>query len=991
MAPPAAKPIGLSISSWLMLVHGLGSLLLLSKLLAEWIRLQRLRASGSRLSTRQARLFEEIGRRFRFVRQPQLLVSNSVSAPISFGCLRPTVVMPESVIAQDDFAKIAIAHELAHLSRYDSWFNWIQNLLLAIWWYNPMLWVLNGQIRKVREDCCDDIVLVSGLVTDCQYSDSLVEIAKLSSKDDYSDRLQTAFSMAQHPLEKRLLRIMNSGLPRARRLSWLGVLAVVVLCALCLPGLRIVFAEGGFSQPTNNLESEYQVEPAMKNASAEIITPDPDETMVLTFPEDFEIGSLEVMDLPEPSTNLPGYLSFTWDGKVVGPAVGKVTVRRESRLGIKINGEKQLEKLDHLVGKPIAVLELTKPTISTDLLTRLEKLDSLQEIHLWKCTIDPEIDVSKLNGLPKLKEIHWYQDGGDLVARQQLAVWAAKSKQLQNLYGGNGAWLEVDAIKAFAQHPNPLFLQVEFDDNANEKIQALAKIPKLVGLDLAVKENVEPDFHQYLRQLQQLNIANWNEGDLTSSLMDGLIEMPALKRLRFQGKVKPTNEFIQRLPELKSLQQIGFNRSLPREQKKLLSEAMMRMPSLRSLPTITKPSGELLMELAKRSDITSLDIEGLGNQATVEQLVELIEANRELEILGLNEIVFSEKLVATICDLKVLNHLDLTVQDFEPELFTPLKKLASLESMFLQVNGAVGDLSVLASLPNLKSIQVWVESFDSGLWQFVGDCPKLELFDILTGVSDDQLAQWVAKNPSLRKVGLGQDMVMTDAGVKKFAQCDHLESLSLGGDISKDAVMSLRRLPNLASLSVWSDELSSGDRQELKEAFKDLRHLDLRDHYPSIGKRTRGDDGFLRSTPDEGRAKLDALEGQGFQELLKDSLSPEIQKQLKGRVVMVQFWGTWCGARLNPGYQRLHDLYHKKGFEVLGIHTKARKETCEDYLKKHPNPWPNIIDDDGSLVDRFAVGGFPTMFIFDRDGKLQVASAHRFGLADAIETLLERD
>ena len=105
---------------------------------------------------------------------------------------------------------------------------------------------------------------------------------------------------------------------------------------------------------------------------------------------------------------------------------------------------------------------------------------------------------------------------------------------------------------------------------------------------------------------------------------------------------------------------------------------------------------------------------------------------------------------------------------------------------------------------------------------------------------------------------------------------------------------------------------------------------------------------------------------------------------------MVDFWGTWCGPCLmmNPEFELLHELYHEKGFEVLAIHSKSGKEECEGYLKKHPKPWPNIIDGDGSLEERFAVSSYPGMYFFDRDGKLRVAKAHRIGLADTIESLL---
>ena len=70
---------------------------------------------------------------------------------------------------------LILAHELAHHRRRDLWINWVQLALTAVWWFNPVLWVLNRQIRKVREDCCDDLLLTRNLTTGQAYCDTLLE------------------------------------------------------------------------------------------------------------------------------------------------------------------------------------------------------------------------------------------------------------------------------------------------------------------------------------------------------------------------------------------------------------------------------------------------------------------------------------------------------------------------------------------------------------------------------------------------------------------------------------------------------------------------------------------------------------------------------------------------------------------------------------------------------------------------------------------------
>lgn len=174
----------------------------------------------------------EAQRRMGFKHGTALLVSNELRSPISWGVLRPTIVLSPKAVAAAGEAEAIIAHELAHVARLD-WAKLLgARVACAVFWFNPLVWMLARESHQLREEAADDAVLMAD-INGPDYATLLVGAAR----HDNQGALLAAHGVApgKDSLKRRITRVLDGSLKRGpASASWM-LMSLVVLAGITVP------------------------------------------------------------------------------------------------------------------------------------------------------------------------------------------------------------------------------------------------------------------------------------------------------------------------------------------------------------------------------------------------------------------------------------------------------------------------------------------------------------------------------------------------------------------------------------------------------------------------------------------------------------------------------------------------------------------------------------------------------------------------------------
>jgi len=218
------------LGAWL----GGAALLLGYRLSGSWHLHRLLRRSASVDDPRIRLLLSRVLSELQLHRRPEIRISEECRVPITWGSVRPVLLLPKAALQwSDTWVLAALRHEAAHIRRSDYLTRRFAQMACALYWPNPLVWLLARSLRVAQELAADDLVLRAGTPAD-EYASQLVEAAREITTHGFFVRQAVAMACPS-TLEDRVRAIVDGRRDR-RPLSRLAT-ACGSLVIACLLGL----------------------------------------------------------------------------------------------------------------------------------------------------------------------------------------------------------------------------------------------------------------------------------------------------------------------------------------------------------------------------------------------------------------------------------------------------------------------------------------------------------------------------------------------------------------------------------------------------------------------------------------------------------------------------------------------------------------------------------------------------------------------------------
>jgi len=272
---------------WIDGVWLVGVLLLALRAAGGWYELQRVRRCARlAIPVEVEASFQRVLKQLRMGRKIALRISDEVISPMAMGVWRAAVILPVSALMQLAPAQLeaVLAHELAHIRRWDYLYNLLQTTVECLLFFHPAVWWVSRCTRDLREACCDEVAARS-----CEdpviYAEALLQLEEQRSR---SLQMAVALKGNNGSLLIRVRQILGEGMTMERTTtSGVRVAVAGAIVLALLMGSRIA----------NGLNLTHRLKPVMTAARADVaaVMPKRHAVVVSALPHPI------VVQTPEPA------------------------------------------------------------------------------------------------------------------------------------------------------------------------------------------------------------------------------------------------------------------------------------------------------------------------------------------------------------------------------------------------------------------------------------------------------------------------------------------------------------------------------------------------------------------------------------------------------------------------------------------------------------------------------------------------------------------
>jgi beta-lactamase regulating signal transducer with metallopeptidase domain/protocatechuate 3,4-dioxygenase beta subunit len=238
--PPTMSSLSIGWPGIVLLVWLAAVITMMLLLIQRTFSVKGLIAQSKEVSPKMLTVLQQGRQQIKVSRRVALRLSPLAPSPSVCGLFRPTILMPQSLADKLDSQHLRsiFLHELAHIKRGDLWVSLFQTILQIVYVYNPLLWVANAMIRKVREDAVDETVLVAMGEQAELYPRTLLDVSRLSFSQAALSLRLIGVVESKKALAERIRHMVGKPFPKTAKLGVIGFLGVTILGAVLLPMAR---------------------------------------------------------------------------------------------------------------------------------------------------------------------------------------------------------------------------------------------------------------------------------------------------------------------------------------------------------------------------------------------------------------------------------------------------------------------------------------------------------------------------------------------------------------------------------------------------------------------------------------------------------------------------------------------------------------------------------------------------------------------------------